>query len=134
MLGRIRDLNLGDSRNPRYNDLKKLLQNLNKFDPEDKSLLISGLVAVAEYSCYATAGFVEHYNSFESDNNNDLYPSLVLSYKYEKDGVISSEDVASYQDGFSDGSFESAFMKVASSPQMKDLVQSKLVEILAKLN
>ena len=103
-------------KNPRLKDLRALYELVG----EDRRLFYAAAAALAEFTAYSVLDFIERYNCFDSDNNEEEYPHLSLEYMDSSPEGVYSVSLSKY------GSEElgQLFKQVAKSGEMLSLVES----------
>ena len=120
-------LGMKDTPKPKHSRLKEL-QDLCELVGEDRRLFYAAVAAVAEFAVYRVLDFVETYNRFDSEHNEEEYPHLSLSYMDKCPEGVSSVALSKY------GSEElgQLFKKVARSDEMWSLVESNIDKLASK--
>jgi hypothetical protein len=112
------------AKNPRLKDMHSLFERIGK----DRRLFYAAAAAVAEFAVYLVLDFVETYNRFDSEDNEEDYPHVSLVYTNAAPGGTPSVTLSEY------GSEElgDLFKQVARSEDMQSLVESVIDQLATR--
>ena len=115
MIVGIKDVN--SLKNPRFGDLRAAYEALGK---EGRREFYGAIAAIAEFAVYSVLDFVETYSRFDSEENEEEYPRLTLTYDtVELEGVQ-----ATTLSEFGSENLGRLFKEIARNDEVRALVDS----------
>ncbi|SRR5579875_3458172 len=103
------------------------LQALYELMREDQRLFYAATTAIAEFAVYRVLDFIETYNRFDSEHNEEEFPHLSLSFMNKSPEGDSSVTLSKY------GSerLGQVFKRIARSNEMRSLVESIIDKLVS---
>src|SRR5262249_1185873 len=112
----LRTKRVNEAMNPRYADLRDLYERLGA---DGRELFFKLIATIAEFAVFSALDFVEHYNRFESETNDDNFPRLDFVYhpNEREEQAISK---------FGSGDLGILFKGIARRNELRDLVDAAI--------
>jgi hypothetical protein len=108
--------------NPRFKDLKAIYEQLGE---ERRGLFYAAVAAITEFAVYGTLDFIETYNRFDSEDNDEALPSLALVYRSSSPEGIETTAITE----FGSENLGQRFRQIARQDNAKALVESAIKKV-----
>jgi hypothetical protein len=111
-------------KNPRLKDLQVLYELVG----ENRRLFYAAAAALAEFAVYSVLDFIERYNCFDSENNEEEFPHLSLTYMNTSQEGVYSIALSKYDSE----ELGQLFKQVARSDEMQSLIESIIDQLATR--
>lgn len=112
--------------NPRHKDLKDLYDLLGQ---QGRRLFFNAMVSMVEFSLFNTLDFVEQYNRFDSETNNNEFPRVSLVYT----DLVNGKEEQSIISCYSSQNLGQELKRTARREDIRQLIHTTITSILGSL-